>query len=167
MLHSFIWNSLVKCRLDTILLKAGKLALFHQIIYSIAMKVSQNKLAKFVALFFTIPLLINCSSDDKGPNNTTKKVVFKAEASTGSSINMAVYGYDATLTSVSSINNQSWTSPEITVPASANVASVIANAMGANAASTLKVQVYVNGVLKKEGTSTGTALSATAQYDLE
>lgn len=80
---------------------------------------------------------------------------------------MAVYGYDATLTTVSGINSQSWTSPELTVPSGANVASIIANAAGANASSTLKVQVYVDGVLKKEGTSTGTALSATAQYNLE
>jgi hypothetical protein len=153
--------------LDTILSKTGELDLFIKSFIQYTMKVLQNKFAKFIVLIFVIPLVVNCSSDDKGPSNTTKKVIFKAEASTGSSINMAVYGYDATLTTVSSINNQSWTSPEITVPASANVASVIANAMGANAASTLKVQVYVNGVLKKEGTSTGTALSATAQYDLE
>ncbi len=131
------------------------------------MKVSQNKFAKLIVLICTIPFLLNCSSDDNEPNNTSKKIVFKAETSAGSSINMAVYGYDATLTTVSGINSQSWTSPELTVPSGANVASIIANAAGANASSTLKVQVYVDGVLKKEGTSTGTALSATAQYNLE
>lgn len=124
------------------------------------------KLTRPALLFFAVISILSCSSDDDSAANVSNKVIFKAEASSGSSINMVVYGYDATLETVSGINNQSWTSPEITIPASANVASIIANAMGANASSTLKVQVYVNGVLKKEGTSTGTALSASAQHNL-
>lgn len=80
---------------------------------------------------------------------------------------MVVYGYDNTLTSVSSLGGTTWTSPEITAPANATVASVVLNGMGANASSTLKVQVYVDGVLKKEGTGAGTALTATAQFNLK
>ena len=129
----------------------------------------KNKITSFI--LFTIAIasfsFTGCSKKDDVPGNATNKVVFKAEASAGSSLSLAVYGYDATLTTASSLGGTSWTSPEITVPASANVASVVLNAMGASASSTLKVQVFVNGTLKKEGTSSGTALSATAQYNLK
>ncbi|MBL7704082.1 MAG: hypothetical protein JNM21_00915 [Taibaiella sp.] len=124
------------------------------------------KLKALILFIFTTLLLVSCSKDKSNPINTEHKVVFKATASSGSSVNMIVYGYDATLTTLSSVNSSSWTSPEITVPANATVASITANAMGADASATLKVQVYVDGVLKKEGNSMGTALSATAQYNL-
>ena len=108
----------------------------------------------------------SCKKDNNGGSgSTTRKVQFKAEASAGSNINMVVYGYDATLTTASSLSGTTWTSPEITVPSSAKVSSVIMNGIGANASSTLKVQIFVNGTLKKEGTGSGTALSAQAQYN--
>lgn len=123
-----------------------------------------NVLLLIVAVLFT---LAGCSKkNQRTPANVSHKVIFKAEASSGSFINMVVYGYDVTLTPVSGINTSTWSSPELTVPATANIASITANALGTNASATLKVQVYVNGVLKKEGTSTGTALSATAQFNL-
>lgn len=132
------------------------------------MKVSRNKYAALIFAALIAIATISCSKDkNNAPSSTSNKLVFKAEASSGSSLNMAVYGYDNTLTTASSLGGTTWTSPEITAPANASVASVTLNAMGANASSTLKVQVYVNGVLKKEGTSSGTALSATAQYNLK
>ena len=114
---------------------------------------------------FMMQLFWGCSKGDE-PTSTSKKVVFKAEASAGSTVRMIVYGYDASLTTISNANTQTWTSSEIVVPATANVASISGNGMGANAAATLKVQIYVNGQLKKEGTSTGTALSVTSQHNL-
>lgn len=131
------------------------------------MNTSKNKLATLILLIFATLFFFSCSKDDDSPINTSNKVIFKAETSSGSLINMIVYGYDTTLTTISNVNSQSWTSPEITVPSNANVASIMVNAMGASASSSLKVQVYVNGTLEKEGTSTGTALSATAQYNLK
>lgn len=132
------------------------------------MKVSRNKYAALIFAALIAIATLGCSKDkNNAPSSTSHKLVFKAEASSGSSLNMVVYGYDNTLTTVSSLGGTTWTSPEITAPANATVASVVLNAMGANASSTLKVQVYVDGVLKKEGTSTGTALSATAQFNLK
>ncbi len=131
------------------------------------MKTINKRTAAIVLLVLTVIFFVGCSKDKKGTSpSTSHKLVFKAEASAGSSLNMAVYGYDATLTTASSLSGTTWTSPEITAPAGSTVASIAVNAMGANASSTLKVQVYVNGVLKKEGTSSGAALSATAQYNL-
>ncbi len=116
----------------------------------------------FVALCFA-----GCTKDNNTPDNKSYKIVFKAEASNGSTLNMAVYGYDATLTTLSNIGGITWTSPEITTKPGASVASVSLNAMGLNASSTLKVEIFVDGVLKKEGTSSGTALSANARFDLK
>lgn len=133
------------------------------------MTAAKNKINSWILILITSFSVLGCSKGGGGdtPANASHKVVFKAEASAGSLINMVVYGHDVTLTTVSAIKKQSWTSPEMDVPASANVASIIANAAGASASATLKVQVYVDGVLKKEGTSTGTALSATAQHNLK
>lgn len=131
------------------------------------MNASTIKLKALILFVFTTLVLFSCSKNKSNPFSTEHKVVFKATASSGSSINMIVYGYDATLTTLSSVNSSSWTSSEVTVPANATVASITANAIGANAAATLKVEVYVDGVLKKEGNSMGTALSATAQYNLK
>lgn len=118
-------------------------------------------------LAFAIVSFMACSKDNKNNSPATShKLVYKAEASAGSNINISVYGYDATLTTASALSGTTWTSPEITAPANSNVATIMVNAMGVNISSTLKVQIFVDGVLKKEGTSTGTALSATAQYNL-
>ena len=119
----------------------------------------------FLVLFITLVSFSYCSKDKDNPP-AASKLQFKAEVSAGSVLNMAVYGYDATLTTASSLGGTTWTSPEINVPAGANLASITVNARGASASSTLKVQVYVNGMLKKEGTGSGAALSATAQYNL-
>ncbi|MFW0716449.1 hypothetical protein [Pedobacter sp. N23S346] len=45
---------------------------------------------------------------------------------------------------------QPWSSPEITVPAGTVVPNVTGSATGANANSTLKAQIYVDGELKRE-----------------
>ncbi|HRE76829.1 MAG TPA: hypothetical protein PLL09_03290 [Flavobacterium sp.] len=132
------------------------------------MKKSNFKITRFVLSVFAIFLLVGCSKDDDGGSNSpsTYEIVFKAEASAGCTLNASSYGYDSTISTVSSIGGTTWTSPTITAPSSANVAAISMNAMGSNPASTLKVQIYVNGVLKKEGTSIGTALSAIAQHPL-
>lgn len=108
----------------------------------------------------------SCSKDDDDdtPAGKAHKVVFKATASAGSNIDVAVYGYDSTITTASSLSGTTWTSPEITSPAGAYNVNVGVNATGASSSSTLKVQIYVDGELKKEGTSSGQILSASANY---
>jgi len=118
--------------------------------------------AAFAAIMGT-----SCSKDDAGtpgPSSTSHKVQFKAEASAGSNIEVAVYGYDANTTTATSLSGTTWSSPEITVPAGTVMATAAVNGTGANASSTLKVQVWVDGVMKKEGTSSGEVLSAQASY---
>ncbi|WP_415326201.1 hypothetical protein [Chryseobacterium sp. MMS23-Vi53] len=109
----------------------------------------------------------SCSNDDDDiipGDGKTHKVVFKAEASSGSNIDIAVYGIDGNPTTASSLSGTTWTSPEITTDKNAYSANVAVSADGANASSTLKVQIWVDGELKKEGTSSGQVLSASAAY---
>ena len=106
-----------------------------------------------------------CSKDDDNkPASKSHKVIFKATASTGSNISVAVYAYDSNQTTATSLTGTTWTSPEITVPAGTVVATAAVSATGANASSSLKVQIFVDGELKKEGTSTGQILSASVTY---
>jgi hypothetical protein len=135
-------------------------------------KMQLSQLLKGTFYVFAMAMLLgitsSCSKDDDDNNvvgsSGTHKVVFKAEASSGSNISVAVYGYDANATTATSLSGTSWSSPEITVPAGALTLNVAANATGANASSTLKVQIFVDGVLKKEGTSSGQYLSASTNH---
>ncbi|RQO31648.1 hypothetical protein DBR32_06765 [Taibaiella sp. KBW10] len=120
-----------------------------------------NKLK--IALFVSVAActaIFFASCKKKG---SAHKVVFKAEASSGGSVDVAVYGYDANTTTASSLTGTTWSSPELNVPAGTVNANVVVNGQG-NSTSTLKVQIYVDGVLKKEGTSSGQVLSASANY---
>lgn len=133
-------------------------------------KIQLNKVLKGTFLLLATTVLLgfatSCSSDDDQPNPATShKIVFKAQASSGSDINIAVYGIDGSATTATSLTGTTWTSPEITAPAGTLTANVGVNAVGANASSTLKVQIYVDGELKKEGTSSGQTLSASANYN--
>lgn len=109
----------------------------------------------------------SCSNDDDDNipgTSKTHKVVFKAEASAGSNIEIAVYGIDGNPTTATSLSGTTWSSPEITTEAGAMSANVAINAIGASTSSTLKVQIWVDGELKKEGTSSGQYLSASASH---
>lgn len=135
------------------------------------MRMSQLLRGTFVVLLTTmfIGFVTSCSNDDDddgNPNGAGKshKVVFKAIASSGSDINVAVYGIDGNPTTASSLSGTTWSSPEVTSEAGAYNANVAVSAMGADASSTLKVQIWVDGELKKEGTSSGQILSASASY---
>lgn len=101
--------------------------------------------------------------DDPAPGRSAKKVQYKASGSTGVVIMNAVYGYDQSITTASSINKNTWESPVLDVPASALGGTCVIGAVGPNANSSLKVEMFVNGNLVKTGTSTGTALSAGTQ----
>jgi hypothetical protein len=109
---------------------------------------------------FGVLAFASCTKDKA----TTHKVQFKAEASAGSNISVAVYGIDGNTTTATSLTGTTWTSPEITAPAGSMSANAAVNADGANASSTLKVQIYVDGKMVKEGTSSGQYLSASAGH---
>ncbi|WP_431341374.1 hypothetical protein [Chryseobacterium sp. JK1] len=125
----------------------------------------------FVAVMsaMLIGFVASCSKDDDDDNHVngaskSHKVVFKAIASSGSNISVAAYGIDGEVTTATSLSGTTWTSPEITSAPGAYNANAAVNATGPNASSTLKVQVWVDGELKKEGTSSGQYLSASAGY---
>lgn len=98
--------------------------------------------------------------DDPAPGRSAKKVQYKAFGSQGVVLYSALYGYDQSITSQTSINANTWTSPVIDVPATAMGGTCVIGATGPNANSTLRVEMYINGELKKTGTASGTALSA-------
>ncbi len=121
--------------------------------------------AVIAAMF--IGFTASCSKDnDDNENGAGKshKVVFKAIASSGSNIDVAVYGIDGNPTTASSLSGSTWSSPEVTSEPGAYSANVAVNAVGPNASATLKVQIWVDGELKKEGTSSGQYLSASTSY---
>lgn len=110
-------------------------------------------------------LFTGCSKDKDTPDpSSPRKVVFKAQTSADASISNAAYGYDSEITYATGLSGTTWTSPEITVPG--NALSVYANmgGLGSSAASTVKIQIFVDGTLKKEATATGTQLVASVQY---
>nr|WP_315028812.1 hypothetical protein [uncultured Chryseobacterium sp.] len=132
--------------------------------------ISQLLKGGFVVLLATMLMgfVASCSKDDDDNNvngaKNSHKVVFKAIASSGSNISVAVYGIDGNPTTASSLSGANWSSPEVTSEAGAYSANVAVNAIGPDASSTLKVQIWVDGELKKEGTSSGKILSASASY---
>ncbi|MBE9599676.1 hypothetical protein [Pedobacter sp. MC2016-24] len=118
-----------------------------------------------LALVLGLTLLFSCSKDKDNSPSGSHKVVFKAIGSTGVSISNAVYvdgsGKTETFTS---LTGETWTSNEYTVDASAHAVSFGVSGTGPNAASTLVVEIWVDGVKKADGKSTGTILSPSASY---
>ncbi len=141
-------------------------------IYYLNLIMKNTKIKTWVLSFFALMLVtgfMGCKKDDDnvdGSSKTSHKVVFKMVASAGSSISTVVYGYDSQITSATTLSGTTWTSPEITVPAGTVSLNVTGNARGVDASSSLKAQIYVDGELKKEGSSTGAVLSALASYSL-
>lgn len=110
----------------------------------------------------------SCSRDDEGGGGSggTHKVVFKAVGSEGVVIKTAGYTVGTEIHTKSDLSVNTWSSEEITITGNTPL-SAIANAIGTGASSTLKVQIFVDGKLVKESTSTGTYLSATAAHNYE
>lgn len=134
-------------------------------------KMRMNQLLRGALVAVIAAMLIgftaSCSKDnDDNVNGAGKshKVVFKAIASSGSNIDVVVYGIDGNPTTASSLSGSTWSSPEVTSEPGAYSANVAVNAIGPDASATLKVQIWVDGELKKEGTSSGQYLSASTSY---
>ncbi|WP_426473328.1 hypothetical protein [Chryseobacterium balustinum] len=133
-------------------------------------KIKLNQVFKgvFVALItvMVLSLVESCrkDNDDTSEDIKTQKVVFKAEGSSGVNISKAVYGIDGNPITVTGLSGTTWTSPELTAEGAVYNSNVVVNATGVDAASTLKVQIWVDGQLKKESISSGLTLSASTSY---
>ena len=133
-------------------------------------KIKLNQVFKgvFVALItvMVLSLVESCrkDNDDTSEDIKTQKVVFKAEGSSGVNISKAVYGIDGNPITVTGLSGTTWTSPELTAEGVVYNSNVVVNATGVDAASTLKVQIWVDGQLKKESVTSGQVLSASTSY---
>ena len=132
-------------------------------------KVKLNQLFKgiFVAVItvMVFSFVESCRKDDDVSEEVkTQKIVFKAEASSGVNITKAVYGIDGNPITVTGLSGTTWTSPEITMEGVLYNSNVVVNAIGVDAASTLKVQIFVDGQLKAESVSSGQNLTASTSY---
>ena len=134
-------------------------------------KIKLNQVFKGVFVAFitvmVLSLVESCrkdNDDDTSEDIKTQKVVFKAEGSSGVNISKAVYGIDGNPITVTGLSGTTWTSPEIAAEGVVYNSNVVVNATGVDAASTLKVQIWVDGVLKKESVSSGLTLSASTSY---
>lgn len=102
--------------------------------------------------------------DDVSEDIKTQKIIFKAEGSSGVNISKAVYGIDGNPITVTGLSGTTWSSPELTAEGIVYNSNIVVNATGVDAASTLKVQIWVDGQLKKESVSSGLTLSASTSY---
>lgn len=133
-------------------------------------KIKLNQVIKglFVAVITVMVLSFveSCrkDNDDSSEDVKTQKVVFKAEGSSGVNISKAVYGIDGNPITVNGLSGGTWTSPELTAEGVVYNSNVVVSATGVDAASTLKVQIWVDGQLKKESVSSGMTLSASTSY---
>ena len=133
-------------------------------------KIKLNQVFKglFVAVITVMVLSFveSCrkDNDDTSEDIKTQKVVFKAEGSSGVNISKAVYGIDGNPITVNGLSGSTWTSPELIAEGVVYNTNVVVNATGVDAASTLKVQIWVDGQLKKESVSSGMTLSVSTSY---
>lgn len=132
-------------------------------------KIKLSRVCKglFVAVMTVMVLSFveSCRKDDDVSEDVkTQKIIFKAEGSSGVNISKAVYGIDGNPITVNGLSGTTWSSPELTAEGVVYNTNVVVNATGVDAASTLKVQIWVDGQLKKESVSSGVTLSASTSY---
>lgn len=107
----------------------------------------------------------SCSKDEGGGGNSgTHKVVFKGVGSDGVVIGTVGYSIGTEIHTKGDLSVNSWSTEELTFTGNTPL-NVTVNATGTNPNSTVKAQIFVDGKLVKEGTSTGTYLSATAAHN--
>lgn len=125
---------------------------------------SSLKLFILPVLLFSL-IFAGCSKDDK-PGKSGHKIKYKVTVSAGSTINTVMYmAASGQNTTVSSLSVATWESAEFDMPASTGSVSLSGVGTAANASSTLKVEIIVDGVSKKESTATGqTSFGASTTY---
>lgn len=97
-----------------------------------------------------------CSGKDDNPAPSGHKIKYRAEVSSGSSLHTVVYmAASGQSTTLSNLTGTTWESAEFNMPASTGAVSIAGVGTAANASATIKVQIFVDGVMKKESTATG------------
>lgn len=100
-------------------------------------------------------IFAGCSKDDK-PAKSGHRIKYKVTVSAGSTINTVIYlAASGQNTTISSLSVATWESAEFDMPASTGAVSLAAVGTAANASATMKVEIIVDGVSKKESTATG------------
>lgn len=123
------------------------------------------KLLLFPALLCMLAFA-GCSGKGDDPKPTSHKIKYRAEVNSGSAITTVVYiAANGQETTVSNLSVGTWESQEVNMPASTLAVSFGAVGTAAAAGGNMKVQIIVDGVVKKESTATGgPALSASATF---
>lgn len=111
------------------------------------MKIRKKKITSLFVLTMMALAFTACSKNDGSseniPNTSTHTLVLKAKNSESTSYHIHKE-YDNHMTLLSEISENFWTSQEIALSEN-TIASMVINALGAN----LKLQIFVDGVLKK------------------
>ena len=106
-----------------------------------------------------------CSGKGDDPKPTGHKIKYRAEVSSGSTIHTVLYiAASGENTTISNLSTATWESQEFNMPASTAAVSFGALGTPANASASMKVQIIVDGVVKKESTSSGGILNASATF---
>lgn len=138
--------------------------------------ITQKKVFQKIAAIF-LPLLMiglfaiatSCHGDEER-YEVSHKIMYKAEVSAGSNLKSVYWQNHLDPLTISGTvwTNETTETMSLPVGEIRNYPAVVkAKAIGANASSTLKVQIYVDGVLKKEVITTGQDLEARADYSVE
>lgn len=127
----------------------------------------KTKIKNLSIVFFTFlfGIIAACSSDNDN-SIAGKKASFKVVGSNGANISTIVYALGSETFPVTNVNNTSWSSQEITIPNNVNTLSLSGNATGTSQSSSIRLEIYVNGQLKKQQTTSGTVMSTFTQYTI-
>jgi hypothetical protein len=144
-------------------------------------KIFQKSIAVFLPLLLLIGLFVVITSCKNDEDEVEQKIIhkwyYKVEASEGAIITNISHANhisgEAKNISINGINGTTWMSEEfsetsIAVPGKSRFVipmHIKAKANGTNISSTLKVQIYVDGVLKKEVKGVGLTPNVEAGYE--
>lgn len=112
-------------------------------------------------MIFAMPFIFSACKKDDSPGNGSHKVYFKATASAGCNISIAVYGYDGNMTTKTGLSGTTWQSEEFTISKDVQAVAGSVTATGVDASSSLTIECFVDGKKVSENTGTGPHLQAT------
>lgn len=127
---------------------------------------STRKLLKNLLFVLLLTISLSGCSNDDGNSSNERKVTFKVIGTNGANITTIVYALDSETFPVLNVNSSNWTSEEITLPADVNILSLSGNAIGSSASSSIRLEILVNGQVKKQQSASGTVMSTFTQYTL-
>ena len=122
-----------------------------------------------LALLVSVTLLVSCGKSNGGgtkPASTSHKIIYTATATNGAVINAIVYSNaDGQQTTQTGLSVTTYTSPEITIPASLVTIFFVVQAAGTSSSSTVTTTISVDGVVKETITSSGIGISAQLHHN--